>query len=67
MNAPDSIEDKIGSRISLLHSAQSYKKAGHSAFEWEELARRHCRDAVQAIGDKELDHLIAFVWKIRVR
>jgi hypothetical protein len=56
-------EDKRFSRAALFNNAARYRKNGCSASDWEEFARSEMRKTVETIGDKELKHLISYVWR----
>ena len=57
-----SVEDKVFCRIQLMVQAAAARKAGVTSREWEAYAIAKCRWATETLGNKELEHLIAYVW-----
>lgn len=64
MSAEPSISDKKFCRYSLLSSAQHAFAIGRSAYEWEEEAKERFAWAVGQLGEKEMYHLVMYVWRI---
>jgi hypothetical protein len=60
----DDVEAKAFCREVLVDDARRAKSLHMSAYEWEELIRESDPRLIETVGDKELDHIVCYVWRI---